>query len=45
MSPIKDKTKIKIAKFKIKNDLKIIQKDVQQINLYNSNIIKNLQDL
>ena len=40
MSPIKDKTKIKIAKFK--NDLKIIQKDVQQINLYNSNIIKNL---
>lgn len=42
MSPIKDKTKIKIAKFKIKNDLKIIQKDVQQINLYNSNIIKNL---
>ena len=42
MSPIKDKTKIKIAKFKIKNDLKIIQKDVQQINPYNSNIIKNL---
>lgn len=42
MSPIKDKTKIKIAKLKIKNDLKIIQKDVQQINLYNSNIIKNL---